>query len=749
MAAPSVDTVNDRYERLDNELLGVVREALEEYLEAVAALIRADGDQTVLTAAIEQPDEARPPSRFFRNLLAVLRPELADILERSAGFFVDDYIDDQPAFDLSTEFVEDYLDDAINWWEGIEDTLWDDHIRPALQEGISEGDGIRRLIARLDLDDLAGSYVEALVRTEVTNAYNATQHATALQFELGNKTWLATGDSRTRPSHAQMNNETAGPDGTFEFPSGTVRWPGDRGGTASLSELVRCRCSLVYEENDITDATVTDSELTAAAESNTMQPSRPIFAIAQGVAGFAGVETDDGSGRMAGDVRLTTRELPRPLWTIFNSTHSAEPTEGPYTGDVTEMAIRQNARGEYRADVTVVFFDDEEGRLAAQSATGGLRGISMDPGGVFPTLNAAGEPVVDEDGNPSFEYRIGAITQVGIPAFEDAQFTSVTVLSDDDLEPDESGRARFVKDTDGKFYLAAEPVEVLRVREPAQTVPDEPQMLENSDINELVASAGNTYTAAGLRHPEPPVPMPITTFDDGTFAGHLAVWGVCHTGFKDRCVTAPSSASGYDYFHQSRIQTDEGLIRVGKFTVGTGHARKGNPRQTAAHYDNTGTTAAYGVATDTAIGIWVSGHLNVNASDAQHADFIESPQSGDWRKINGDMELIASLGVNAPGFPIPDAEMWLSSKGEQVGLTAAGIPQRDTDLDLEALHGWVKEHELVPVDGTLLASAAPSGDYDPVAARFIADSIAARIGVPTLDQQKQARLAELHAKVNG
>ena len=51
----------------------------------------------------------------------------------------------------------------------------------------------------------------------------------------------------------------------------------------------------------------------------------------------------------------------------------------------------------------------------------------------------------------------------------------------------------------------------------------------------------------------------ITVTEDGRVYGHLALKDTCHTGFGDQCVTAPSSATGYAYFHLGEVDTTAGI----------------------------------------------------------------------------------------------------------------------------------------------------------------------------------------------
>lgn len=159
--------------------------------------------------------------------------------------------------------------------------------------------------------------------------------------------------------------------------------------------------------------------------------------------------------------------------------------------------------------------------------------------------------------------------------------------------------------------------------------------------------------------------------------GHLAAWGTCHIGLGlsvgqgNDCVTPPTSPSNYAYFRTDAVRTaaDE-LVPVGHITLGTGHAPASMAnRPAAAHYDNTGSVVADVAVGEDAHGIWVAGVLRPDADP----DVLQAASlSGDWRTIGGSYELVAALGVNVPGFPIPRVQIAASGAGT-TSLVAAGV----------------------------------------------------------------------------
>jgi hypothetical protein len=176
-------------------------------------------------------------------------------------------------------------------------------------------------------------------------------------------------------------------------------------------------------------------------------------------------------------------------------------------------------------------------------------------------------------------------------------------------------------------------------------------------------------------------PTPIEVLPDFSVRGHVATWfdadgsPNCHIGIQDRCVTPPHSESGYAYAHQGGpIELTNGeRIRVGHLTVGIGHAPTSGitAEDATAHYDHTDHSAAMVRFGEDDHGIWCAGVVNPQADDFQIWALELATLSGDWRRIGGNLELVAALGVNVPGFPIADV-VTASAAGECTALIAAG-----------------------------------------------------------------------------
>lgn len=168
-------------------------------------------------------------------------------------------------------------------------------------------------------------------------------------------------------------------------------------------------------------------------------------------------------------------------------------------------------------------------------------------------------------------------------------------------------------------------------------------------------------------------PTPLTVTDDGRVVGHLATFDTCHVGVAGSCQMPPRSKYDYAYFRTGEMLTSSGPVPVGQITMDTGHAGTDlGPTAAVAHYDDTGTVVADVAAGEDAHGIWVAGMARPGVTEAQMRTLRAGALSGDWRRIGGNLELVAALVVNVPGFPIPRVQV-ASAGGNEFALTAAAV----------------------------------------------------------------------------
>lgn len=358
-----------------------------------------------------------------------------------------------------------------------------------------------------------------------------------------------------------------------------------------------------------------------------------------------GVHTVD--GREFASQSIDWREPPLPLMLI----RSNDPTgRGGHKGSsavgtISKLWREDDADGNGTIYGEGYFSSDANGDEARQLiAEGTISGVSADIGGAV-----VEELATHEDGSQHRIFRRGtilAVTALPIPAFDD---TKVSVVQD----------------------------------------------------APIVASASEAWApkAEWFADQNLDKPTPITVTADGQIFGHAALWGTCHVGYRDRCVTPPRSKSNYSYFNVGTVLTADGQsINVGRVTAGTGHAAiefGANPAK--EHYDNTGWAAAYVHTGEDSHGIWFAGSLSPTATDEQIAVLRASAVSGDWRAINGALELVGILAVNTPGFPVPKARAGIVA-GAQVSLIASGLCGCDNEELSDETPAEVEIVEIAPVN---------------------------------------------------
>lgn len=339
-----------------------------------------------------------------------------------------------------------------------------------------------------------------------------------------------------------------------------------------------------------------------------------------------GVESSDGRTYPPG--LLTWRDtIPLQF-----SDETTEGHEGAFhVGNLMNLR-RQTVEGQTWIVADLAYDNDQEASEAERlSAEGKIPGVSADVAQIVEVVG------IDEEGFPIFDVisaEIVGATQVPMPAFAGA-----------------------------------------RILTEAETVELVPSLITAALRPELEAS--------WFDDPQLEAATPLTVTEEGRIYGHLATWGTCHIGFNGVCVTPPESSADYGFFHTGAVMD----VPVGHITLGTGHAGlKDSAELAAAHYDNTGSCVADIRAGEDEHGIWVAGAARPDADlDALRAASL----SGDWRRINGQLELVAALAVNVPGFPIPRTQASIAAAG-QLALVASGLvlphaPKTDLQLVAEAI----------------------------------------------------------------
>lgn len=418
------------------------------------------------------------------------------------------------------------------------------------------------------------------------------------------------------------------------------------------------------------DAPTTDSPMADPATGTPYKRWRMPVAVLEGVV--------TGDGRKIAPEALSWRELPQPLMANLETTagHDGAQLVGridsatrvdasKMTDDRTGQAF---GKGAFAIELAGVFTDDALATKVANLISGRfLRGVSVDLSDVDYEVEVldpeTGEPVGGGELDPIEALffdgdmletvtsgRIMGVTITPFPAFEGAYVELV--------------------DADGNVGPATQPGRPTKEQQKAGLITHSEfaarACVPCANGQPLTAGGGPQFpTANWFSDPKLTGPTPLTDEDSGRLYGHLALWGVCHTGFSGTCVMAPRSKTNYALFRTGAVKTAEGeIVATGPITIDTGHANIRDSQLAAMrHYDHTGTVVADVVIGEDEYGIWVAGALRPDATEAQVHRLRGSALSGDWRQWGGNLELIAALAVNTPGFPVTRQ------------IVASGMPQ--------------------------------------------------------------------------
>jgi len=363
-------------------------------------------------------------------------------------------------------------------------------------------------------------------------------------------------------------------------------------------------------------------------------------------------ERESGDGRKFLKGALTIRDLPVPLlWQIKTGAgHNGSVVVGRID------TIERVAGG--LGDAYGVFDNGPYGREAQRLVENGfLSGVSVDLDQFEAKEDKKPEPsslenaedsedVIGKDKLTINKARVMAATIVAKPAFQECTIT-IQKMGEQETGMNASADGIYEECIDGLCDL-------------------EPIMASGYLESEIPMTPPTDW----FTNPNLTGPTPLTVDKDGRVYGHIAAWNVSHIGLP-RSTKPPRSRSKYAYFNTGVIHTADGTdATVGQLTLAGGHAPLyASAADAAKHYDDTASAIADVHAGEDQFGIWVSGCLRPGADEMQIRALRASAPSGDWRPIEGSLELVAVCQVNVPGFPTARA---MIAGGKMLALVAAG-----------------------------------------------------------------------------
>lgn len=186
----------------------------------------------------------------------------------------------------------------------------------------------------------------------------------------------------------------------------------------------------------------------------------------------------------------------------------------------------------------------------------------------------------------------------------------------------------------------------------------------SEELKSLVASGGVVEQEELLYHPpaewfelnpEKDKSYSVQFEADGRIHGYVSDWGLSHIGFLNRSVPTPRSFTNYSKYRTGTVLCDNGAkVRTGRMTINTVHPKMKNAafNEVAAFYDHTGSAVGDVVPFEDKNGIFVAGAVRPGVTREQLRVARASDWSPDWRGFNGNLEMVACLGVNLSGFVV-------------------------------------------------------------------------------------------------
>lgn len=592
--------------------------------------------------------------------------------------------------------------------------------------------------ASMQMRDLArdqGYQAAGVQNDAVLTAASAHEDSDTLE-----KVWIATLDSRTRPTHFAADGQRTPLGAKFTVGGVQLDHPGDPTGPAREVRNCRCRVGVLAHDEPLPDEVDRHTERLAgrdatAANREGSQQDEINRRAAEGVI-RARDDDQDGLGRTASggitmaDDDTSTSEMFRTFTNQPVAMIGTPTSDGRMLATDIDFSVRD-------CPLPLMWMKQTGSGYGGHTeafTVGVIESAAMGDG----VINASGymlnTPEADE---ASSEIGHGVTApSVDLAALE----WMMTDENGKEVSEDEYWDAPM----DAQFYMTitkAELIGTTLVATPAfgQTKMELNPDRESRDVA-LVASAAaefrpRIYPARMFADPKLAGPTLPTMDDDGRIFGHLACFGECHRSIQSQCVMAPRSRSNYSQFHTSpAVRLDDGTsVPVGRLTVGTGHANdRLNGAAAMAHYDNTGTCFALVRVGEDAHGVWFSGVAAPGATAETIEAGISAPLSGDWRDFGGGLELVAALAVNTPGFTARGRD---DSNGRPVTLvaslgpsprgTSAGAALTVDDIKRAVAEG-IAESKRADEVGALLARAERTIGKVPTARERIGELLSGR-----------------------
>lgn len=212
-------------------------------------MMPATGLRRIYIAITKENPIPNDPDNIFDNLAedealaGAIVPYIKQTMKDSAHKFFADYGIDLN-FNINDPNVLSELQRMINKSNKINDTTYD-ALKNMLSEAYDNGWSISEVEKQIaDIYKYAENIrTGTIARTEMLRAVNGGTLYGYQQGGVTKKEWMASLDSNTRDTHAELNGEIVRVDEPFTRASFPMMFPGDPG--APAEEVINCRCTML------------------------------------------------------------------------------------------------------------------------------------------------------------------------------------------------------------------------------------------------------------------------------------------------------------------------------------------------------------------------------------------------------------------------------------------------------------------------------------------------------------------------
>lgn len=358
------------------------------------------------------------------------------------------------------------------------------------------------------------------------------------------------------------------------------------------------------------------------------------------------LDTETRDGRTVASEGFSPLDLPR---SIKLKTHTSPGHEGAeVAGRIDEVTVHDDGHVSGRGWA----LNDTLGRRAAFLVkTQALRGNSIDMSVAMKDVQIRFEEPEDDDDNESYSLKI---------TMKNARMAATTLCT----EPAFDNAGAFVPD--GWEVEGIDEPDAIVASVKAVEAEETPHAFAFSYVAERPKIDAERFADPKLTEP-----TPVFVDEGERVFGHIACWDSDHLG--EAGLRPPRSYTNYAYFAKYAVHTTDGFISTGPLVLGGNHAPDTwGYAEAIDHYANTHSAWADVSIGEDEFGIWVAGTVRPGTSDVDLHVARASGQSGDWRRIGANLELIASQCVSVEGFQKPRASAFGHDQNFMLSLTGAG-----------------------------------------------------------------------------